>query len=78
LTIADLKDGTAAACTLPERGSAALPDGGPMRFLVEVDRGLVAGLVQLGFIRPDEREELGTIIAGMKHLGWAPYVSRLA
>ena len=32
----------------------------------------------VGFIRPDEREELGAIIAGMKHMGWAPYISRLA
>jgi hypothetical protein len=77
LTIAGLKDGAAAACTLLQRGSVALPDG-PMRFFVEVDRGLVAGLVELGFIRPDEREELGAIIAGMKHMGWAPYISRLA
>jgi hypothetical protein len=76
LTIAELK-GVATACTLLQRGSAAPPDG-PMRFIVEVEPTIVAGLVRIGFIRPDEREELGAIIAGMKHVGWAPYISRLA
>jgi hypothetical protein len=48
-----------------------------MQFLVEVDRGIVAGLVRLGFIRPDEHDELGAIIAGMKRMGWAPSVTRV-
>jgi len=66
LTIAELKDGAPAACTLLQRGDPpwALPDMGhdpaaftdtPLRFLVEVDRDLVAGLGRLGFIRSDER-----------------------
>jgi hypothetical protein len=89
LTIADLKSGVAAACTLPARGETPRPgpnmlrDGtlspdAPLRFIVEVERGLVDGLVRLGFIRSDERGELGAIIAGMKRLGWAPSISRIA
>jgi hypothetical protein len=90
LTIAELKDGTPAACTLlrqrdppwalPDIGHdpASLTDTPPLRFLVEVDGGIVAGLVRLGFIRPDERDELGAIIAGMKRLAWAPRIRRIA
>jgi hypothetical protein len=89
LTVADIKDGTAAACTLLQRGNPAwaLPDiecnpvafpDVPLRFIVEVNRGLVHGLVRLGFIRPDERDELGAIIAGMKRLGWLPHISRIS
>ena len=77
LTIAELKDGAPAACTLLHRGSAAVPDA-PMRFIVEVDRGLVDGLVRLGFIRSDERDELGAITAGMKRMGRVPSIFRLA
>ena len=77
LAIAELKDGAAAACTLLQRGSAALPDGS-MRFIVEVEPTIVAGLVRIGFIRPDERDQLDAILAGMKRMGWAPYISRLA
>jgi hypothetical protein len=74
LTIADIKNGTAAACTLLqcgnlaralpdiERNPVAFPDA-PMRFIVEVERGLLDGLVRLGFIRPEERDELGAIIS---------------
>ena len=52
-----------AAWALPgiERNPAA-PDA-PLRFIVEVNSGLVDGLVRLGFIRPDERDELGAIIS---------------
>jgi hypothetical protein len=89
LTSADIKDGTAAACTLVQRSNPtwALPDiqrnpvafpDAPLRFIVEVNRGLVDGLVRLGFIQSDERDELGAIIAGMKRLGWAPSVLRVA
>jgi hypothetical protein len=77
LAIAELKDSATVACTLLQPGSPALPDG-PMRFLVEIDPGRVAGLVKLGFIPSDERDELVAIIAGMKRLGWTPYISRLA
>ena len=57
--------------------AAALTDT-PLRFQVEIDRGLVDGLVRLGFIRPDERNELGAIIARMKRIGSAPHISLLA
>jgi hypothetical protein len=49
-----------------------------MRFIVEIGHHTVAGLVKLGFIRRDERDELGAIIAGLKRLGWAPRISRIA
>jgi len=77
LTIAELKDGAPAACTLLQRGSAAPPDG-PMRFIVEVEPTIVAGLVRIGFIRPDEGDELGAIIVGMKRMRWAPRILRVA
>jgi hypothetical protein len=88
LTIAELKSGVVAACTLPQgserlppqteigRGDTPSPDE-PMRFLVEVEHHVVAGLVRLGFIRRDESEEFSAIIAGMKRLGWAPRISRI-
>jgi hypothetical protein len=88
LTIADLKSGIVAACTLTEgsqllspqtengRGNIPSPDE-PMRFVVEVEHHIVAGLVKLGFIRRDESEELRAIIAGLKRLGWAPNISRV-
>jgi hypothetical protein len=89
LTIADIRNGDPAACTLPQyteqpsslrgigRGDPATPDT-QLRFLVEVEQHTVAGLLKLGFIRPDERDELGAIIAGMKRLGRTPNTSRIA
>jgi hypothetical protein len=88
LTVQDLRDGAAAACTLPEGGEPTLPltnigcggpaaPGTPLRFLVEVEPHTVAGLIKLGFIRPDEREELGPIIAGLRRLAWTPRISRI-
>jgi hypothetical protein len=88
LTIAELKNGTAAACTLLQRGNPAwavpniernpvvFPDP-PLRFLVEVNRSLVSGLAMLGLIRPDERGELAPILGGMKRLGWLPHITRI-
>jgi hypothetical protein len=88
LTVQDLRNGAAGACTLPERSERPLPltdigRGDPaaldtrLRFLVEVEHHTVAGLVKLGFIRRDECEELLAIIAGLKRLGWAPNISRV-
>jgi len=88
LEIVDVKNGVGAACALPERrepplplldigrGDTALPEPS-LRFVAEVERDIVAGLVRLGFIRPDERDELGAILAGSKRLGWAPRISRV-
>jgi hypothetical protein len=79
----------AAACTLPEREEPTLPLTGigsvdpaapdkPLRFLVEVEHHIVAGLVKLGFVRREESEELGAIFDGMKRLGWLPHISRIS
>jgi hypothetical protein len=88
LTVQDLSNGAAAACTVPERSARPLPltDIGRdpatldtrLRFLVEVEHHTVVGLVKLGFIRPEERDELGAIFAGMKRLGWLPHISRIS
>jgi hypothetical protein len=89
LTVQDLRNGAATAFTLPERGEPTLPltniERGDtaaldtrLRFLVEVEHHTVAGLVKLGFIRPEERDELGAIFAGMRRLGWLPHISRIS
>jgi hypothetical protein len=89
LTIANLKNGTAAACTLLQRGNPtrALHDiepnpvadpHAPLRFIVEVERSIVDGLVKIGFIRLDERDELLPIINAMKRLGRVPDIWPLA
>jgi hypothetical protein len=75
LSLDELRNGapTTTRALLAAAGSPAA-----LRFIVEVEPTIVDGLVRLGFIGPDERDELGAIIAGMKRLGWAPRVSRLA
>ena len=83
LTIVDIKDGDPAACTLPKT-SANVANGyvAPpvplMRFLVEVECDTVTWLVRLGFIRSTERDDLAAIIAGLKRIGRAPEISRIA
>jgi hypothetical protein len=88
LSVDVLKNSDAAACTLPERGEPTLPLTGvgsvdpaapdkPLRFLVEVEHHTVVWLVKLGFVRHEEGEELGAIIAGLKRLGRTPRISRI-
>ena len=48
------------------------------RFVVDVPRYTVEGLVKLGFLRPDQRDDLFAVIAALKRLGRMPSVSRIA
>jgi hypothetical protein len=85
LTIADLKNGDVTACTLLESGEPILrlrdigsgvpasPDR-PLQFYVEVERGLVAGLVRLGFIRSNELNDLGAVISALRRIGQTPSI----
>jgi len=82
LTIVDIKDGDPAACTLPPgstnvAGGYVAPPVSLLRFLVEVEFDTVSWLVRLGFIRPNERNDLAAIIAGLKRIGRAPEISRI-
>jgi hypothetical protein len=76
LTIAEVQDGAATACTLPEHGDTALPDA-PMRFLVQVEHSTVDWLIRLGFMRPDQRDDVAAIIAALTRIGQAPSISRI-
>jgi hypothetical protein len=89
LTIADLQSDSAPACTLPERGKPTLPLSdiersdtalldAPLRFLVEVEHSTLAGLVRLGFIYPEQRDDVAAIIASLKRIGRVPRISRIA
>ena len=83
LTIADIKNGDPAACTLAQdsanvAGGYVTPPIPLMRFLVEVECDTVTWLVRLGFIRSTERDDLAAIIAGLKRIGRAPEISRIA
>jgi hypothetical protein len=89
LTVEDLRNSLPAACTLPERGGAALrlanieggdfllPDA-PLRCLFQVERITVDWLVTLAFIRPDQSDDVAAIIAALQRNGWAPNISRVA
>jgi hypothetical protein len=50
--------------------------GALLRFLVEVERGTVASLVKLGFIRPEQRDDLGAILVALKRVGQPPTIWR--
>jgi hypothetical protein len=83
MTIAEIRNGAPAARAL-RRGSerlSPLPDiGSPgnalsypvARFLVEVPRSTIEVLIRFGFIRFDERDDLGAIINALRRLGQAP------
>jgi hypothetical protein len=85
ITIADVKNGVATACTLLTIGEPILrlrdigsgvpasPDR-PLQFYVEVERGLVAGLVRLGLIRSNELNDLGTVISALRRIGQTPSI----
>ena len=83
LTIADIKNGDPAACTLAQdsanvAGGYVTPPIPLMRFLVEVECDTVTWLVRLGFIPPTKRDDLAAIIAALKRIGRAPEISRIA
>jgi hypothetical protein len=89
LTIDDLKDEGAAACTLlgcrvpplpllnNGRDETALPDR-PLKFVAEVERDTVAWLVRLRFIPADRRDDFLAILAALQRVGLAPSISRVA
>jgi hypothetical protein len=89
LTIEEIKNRAPATRTLrgqakqllpyPEIGFSAqgLPD--PLtRFLVEIPQATIGLCVMFGFIRPDQRDDLGAIMAGLRRLGQVPAISRIA
>jgi hypothetical protein len=89
LTIADLKNGPSAACTLGERSEPPLPlspdigagDIAPcdaLRFIVDIERSKLAWLVKFRMIRSDQQDDLLTVMNGLKHLGQPPSISRIA
>jgi hypothetical protein len=57
--------------------SYTVPPSALLRFLVEVERDTVAWLVQVGFIKPDQGDDLAAIIAALKRFGQGPNISRL-
>ena len=85
LTIANVKDGAATACTLLRSREPALrlldigsdypasPDR-PLRFYIEIERGLLVGLVRLGFIRSSELNDLGAVTSALRRIGQTPNV----
>jgi hypothetical protein len=89
LTIADVRNGARAACTLRRdweqplqlsdlAGDDAAPPNGLMRFVAEVECNTVAWLIRLRFINPDQGEDLDAIIAGLRRIGQTPRISRIA
>jgi hypothetical protein len=89
LTVEALRDGLPVAYTLPGYIEPPSPQSGigslekvflePVtRFVVDVPSYTVEGLVKLGFIRPDQQDDLFAVIAALKRLGRTPSVSRIA
>jgi hypothetical protein len=88
LTIDELKNDGAAACTLlgcrapplpllnNGRAQIALPNA-PLKFVAEVERDTVAWLVKLRF-PPDRGHDFYAILAALKRVGLAPTISRVA
>jgi len=85
LTIADLRTGSARACTLLQHTETApplleaapsdfVPPGASMRFSVEVERTTVGWLVRLGLIQPAQADDLGAILVGLRNVGLAPRI----
>jgi hypothetical protein len=89
LTVEALRDGLPVAYTLPKGSEPPSPESGVgfldeafiepvMRFVVDVPRYTVEGLIKLEFIQPDQQDDLFAVIAALKRLGRAPSVSRIA
>ena len=88
VTIPHVKNGIVAACTPPQDCESRVPltgiKGGdiastnaPLAFLVEVERDTIDWFVRLGFIAPDQDDDLVAIIGAFKRLGRAPSSSRV-
>jgi hypothetical protein len=88
LTISDIRSGDPTACTLPRDDEPLLPlsdictsDAAPgdilLTFIVDVERSKIRWLVRFRFIRRDQKDDLSTIIAGLKCIGQPPSISRI-
>jgi hypothetical protein len=81
LTVAEIRNDTSATRTLArsrERLSPLPDDIGLARFLVEVPCNIIEGFVKIGFIRPDQQDDLAAIMGALRRLGRAPSISRVA
>jgi hypothetical protein len=87
LTMADIRTGVPAACTLRQsterlsplprdnrRGGNAPPDA-PLRFFVDLERDRIAWLVRLRLIKPNEAHDLVVILTALKRIGLTPSIS---
>jgi hypothetical protein len=88
LTISDIRSGDPTAYTLPQDNEPPLPlydictsDAAAgdtlLTFIVDVERSKIRWLVRFRFIRPDQKDDLSTIIAGLKCIGQPPSISRI-
>ena len=84
LTIADIRTGAPAACTLCQRAELPLPDtrrsgsmpsDEPLRFFVEMERDRIAWLVRFRLIKANEIRDLAAILTALKRIGLAPTIS---
>jgi hypothetical protein len=89
LTIADVKNGAEAACTLPydkgppvppsaNRAGDTAPGDALLRFIVDIERSKIDWLLRFRLIRPDQKDDLPAILAGLNRLGQPPSISRIA
>jgi hypothetical protein len=89
LTMAELRKGSAAACTLRQRTEMVAPglvarqselptSDKPLSFLVEVERHTVDLLSKYRVLRPDESQDLLAILGALKRFGIRPNISRSA
>jgi hypothetical protein len=49
-------------------GDPPFPEA-PARFIVEIPSPTIQGFVKLGWLRPDQQNDLGAIMAALKRLG---------
>lgn len=86
LTMADIRTGIPAACTLrqgtepalplPEvRRSGSAPSDEPLRFFVEMERDRIAWLVRFRLIKANEAHDLAAILTALKRIGLTPSIS---
>ncbi|MGC2411631.1 MAG: hypothetical protein WA459_02905 [Stellaceae bacterium] len=57
-------------------GDPAFPEA-PARFIVEIPSPTIQGFVKLGWLRPDQRDDLQAIMGAMRRIGWVPMVTRV-
>ena len=86
LTIAKIRTGAPAACTLCQRTELPLPlrdtrrrgytpRDVPLRFFVEMERDRIAWLVKFRLIKADETHDLAAILTALKRIGLTPSIS---